>query len=94
MRKRHAREQVIGKLREAEAEVAASLIIRQVCQNLAISEQAYPPLACRRGRPEVRWCQEAAAARGPERPAEAAGGRARVTATSGFGPRCGRRAGG
>ena len=41
MRKRHTPEQVIHKLREAEADLANGLTIGQVCQKLAISEQTY-----------------------------------------------------
>ena len=41
MRKRHTPEQVIKKLREAEADLANGLSIAQVCQKLAISEQSY-----------------------------------------------------
>ena len=37
MRKRHTPEQVIKKLREAEANLAHGLTIAQVCQKLAIS---------------------------------------------------------
>ena len=39
MRKRHTPEQVIQKLREAEADLANGLTLAQVCQKLAISEQ-------------------------------------------------------
>ena len=41
MRKRHTPEQVIKKLREAEADLANGLSIAQVCQKLAISAQTY-----------------------------------------------------
>ena len=41
MRKRHTPEQVITRLREAAADLAAGLTIAQVCQKLAISEQTY-----------------------------------------------------
>jgi len=41
MRKRHTPEQVIAKLRQAEADLAAGLTLGQVCQKLAISEQTY-----------------------------------------------------
>ena len=41
MRKRHTPEQVIHKLREAEADLANGLTIAQVCQKLAISEPTY-----------------------------------------------------
>jgi hypothetical protein len=41
MRKRYTPEQVVGKLREAEADLANGLTIAQVCQKLAISEQTY-----------------------------------------------------
>jgi transposase-like protein len=41
MRKRHTPEQVIKKLREAEADLANGLTIGQVCQKLTISEQTY-----------------------------------------------------
>jgi putative transposase len=38
MRKRHTPEQVIPKLRQAEADLAGGLSIGQVCQKLGISE--------------------------------------------------------
>jgi putative transposase len=41
MRKRHSPEQVIRKLREAEADLAGGLTLAQVCQKLAISEPTY-----------------------------------------------------
>ena len=41
MRKRHTPEQVIPKLRQAEADLATGLSIGQVCQKLGISEQTY-----------------------------------------------------
>jgi transposase-like protein len=41
MRKRHTPEQVIAKLRQAEAELAAGLTLGQVCQKLGISEQTF-----------------------------------------------------
>lgn len=41
MRKRHTPEQVIAKLREAEAALANGLTLGQVCQQLAISEPTY-----------------------------------------------------
>ena len=41
MRKRHTPEQVIPKLRQAEADLASSLSIGQVCQKLGISEPTY-----------------------------------------------------
>ena len=41
MRKRHTPEQVIKKLREAEADLANGLPLGQVCQKLAISEPTY-----------------------------------------------------
>ncbi len=41
MRKRHSPEQVIRKLREAEADRASGLPLAQVCQKLAVSEQTY-----------------------------------------------------
>ena len=39
--KRHTPEQIIRKLREAEAMLSAEKTIGQVCQSLAISEQTY-----------------------------------------------------
>jgi putative transposase len=39
--KRHTPEQIIRKLREAEAMLSAEKTIGQVCQALAISEQTY-----------------------------------------------------
>jgi putative transposase len=41
MRKRHTPEQVIAKLRQAEADLAQGLSLAQVCQKLAISEQTF-----------------------------------------------------
>ena len=41
MRKRHSPEQVIAKLRQAEADCAAGLTLGQVCQKLGISEQTF-----------------------------------------------------
>ena len=41
MRKRHTPEQVIKKLREAEADLASGLTIGQVCQKLGVSEATY-----------------------------------------------------
>ena len=41
MRKRHSPEQVIAKLRQAEADGAAGLTLGQVCQKLGISEQTF-----------------------------------------------------
>lgn len=41
MRKRHTPEQVITKLREAEAALANGLPLGQVCQQLAIREPTY-----------------------------------------------------
>jgi putative transposase len=41
MRKRHSPEQIIRKLREAEADLAAGQTIAQVCQKLAVSEQTF-----------------------------------------------------
>ena len=40
-RKRHTPEQVIAKLREAEAMLASGKTIAQVCQALAVSEVTY-----------------------------------------------------
>jgi putative transposase len=40
-RKRHTAEQIIVKLREAEAELASGRDIGQVCQKLGIAEQTY-----------------------------------------------------
>ena len=41
MRKRHTAEQVIGKLRQAEAELAAGQSVAQVCQKLGVSEATF-----------------------------------------------------
>ena len=41
MRKRHTPEQVISKLRQAEADLATGLPLAQVCQQLGVSEQTY-----------------------------------------------------
>lgn len=40
-RKRHSPEQIIGRLREAEAELNTGQTIGQVCQKLGISEQTF-----------------------------------------------------
>jgi transposase-like protein len=40
-RKRHSPEQIIRKLREAEAMLSAEKTIGQVCQTLEVSEQTY-----------------------------------------------------
>jgi transposase-like protein len=40
-RKRHTPEQIIAKLRQAEADLAGGLTVGQVCQKLAVSEQTY-----------------------------------------------------
>jgi transposase len=39
---RHTPEQVIAKLRQAEADLAQGLSIAQVCQRLEVSEQTLP----------------------------------------------------
>ena len=39
--KRHTAEEIIPKLRQAEADLAQGLTIAQVCQRLAISEQTF-----------------------------------------------------
>jgi len=40
-RTRHSPEQIIAKLREAEADLAGGLTVGQVCQKLGVSEQTY-----------------------------------------------------
>ena len=40
-KQRHAPEQVIGKLREAEVKTAKGTALAQVCKDLAITEQTY-----------------------------------------------------
>ena len=40
-RRRHTPEQVIGKLREAEVELAKGRTVAEVCRNLAVTEQTY-----------------------------------------------------
>jgi len=40
-RTRHTPEQIVGKLRQAEADLAGGLTIGQVCQKLGVSEQTY-----------------------------------------------------
>lgn len=40
-RKRHSPEQIVARLREAEALLASGQSIAQVCQKLAVSEQTY-----------------------------------------------------
>ena len=39
--KRHTPEQVIGLLRQAEADLGSGLTVGQVCQKLAVSEQTF-----------------------------------------------------
>ena len=41
MKKRHTPEQILLKLRQAEADLAAGLTIAQACQKLAVSEQTF-----------------------------------------------------
>jgi transposase-like protein len=41
MRKRHTPEQIITKLRQAEADLGSGLSIAQVCQKLAVSENTF-----------------------------------------------------
>ena len=41
MRKRHSPEQIILKLRQAEADLGAGLTIAQVCQKLGVSENTF-----------------------------------------------------
>lgn len=40
-RKRHSPEQVVRKLREAEAELASGRTIEEVCKKLEVSQQSY-----------------------------------------------------
>ena len=40
-RKRHSTEQIIGKLRQAEAEVGNGVAVSEVCRKLEISEATY-----------------------------------------------------
>jgi transposase-like protein len=40
-RKRHSPEQVVRKLREAEAELSAGTALEQVCRKLGVSEATY-----------------------------------------------------
>ncbi len=40
-RRRHTAEQIIGKLREAEVELAKGMSISEVCRKLEIHEQTY-----------------------------------------------------
>ena len=40
-KRRHTAEQVIGKLREAEVELAKGKTVAEVCRKLAIAEQTY-----------------------------------------------------
>ncbi len=40
-RKRHSPEQIIRKLRQAEADLAAGLTVGQICQKLEIAEQTF-----------------------------------------------------
>ena len=41
MRRRHTPEQIIGKLRQAEADLGGGLTVAQVCQKLAVSENTF-----------------------------------------------------
>jgi len=40
-RKRHTSEQIVGKLRQAQADLAAGVDLAAVCQRLGVSEQTY-----------------------------------------------------
>ena len=40
-RKRHTSEQIVGKLRAAQADLAAGVALAAVCQKLGMSEQTY-----------------------------------------------------
>lgn len=40
-RKRHTSEQIVGKLRQAQADLAAGVGLAVVCQKLGVSEQTY-----------------------------------------------------
>jgi transposase-like protein len=40
-RKRHTSEQIVGKLRQAQADLAAGVELAAVCQKLGVSEQTY-----------------------------------------------------
>ena len=42
-RKRHTAEQIIGKLREAEVELAGGHTIAQACRKIGVSEQTLRP---------------------------------------------------
>ena len=46
-RKRHSAEQIIRKLRQAEAELANGMAVSEVCKKLEISEATYH-----------RWCKQ------------------------------------
>ncbi len=76
--KKHKPEQIIRKLREAEAMLSADKTIGQVCQALEISEQTYPPLAEPVRRHEGRGSQAAEGVGGREQAAEEAAGRGRT----------------
>lgn len=54
-RKRHSTEQIIGKLREAEAGLAAGEDLPSVCKRLEVSEQTY-----------YRWRNQFSGMQGPE----------------------------
>ena len=77
-KKRHSPEQIVGKLRDADAMLAAGKTIGQACQVLEISEQTVPPLAKSVRRDEGRRGQAVEAAGGGEQAAEAPAGRRRV----------------
>ena len=40
-RKRHTSEQIVGKLRQAQADLANGLNLAAICQKLGVSEQTY-----------------------------------------------------
>ncbi len=70
-KKQHSPEQIIRKLRDADAMLAAGKTIGQACQSLEISEADVPPLASPVRRDEGRGGQAAEAPGGGEQAAEA-----------------------
>ena len=53
MGKRHTTEQIVRKLRQAEADLAGGLTVGQVCQKLGVSEQTFHRWRNRYGGPRA-----------------------------------------
>ena len=74
-KKHHKPEQIIGKLRDADAMLAAGKTIGQACQSLEISEQTFHRWRAAVRRNEGRGGQAAETLGGGEQAAEEAAGR-------------------